>query len=187
MTSPVRHRARWVAAIAAAIVLSLGGAPAASAGSGSGSSGSGSSGSGGGGAVSVTSDFALSANYQASSFFGRLVRGGLLTCALCTTSVEPRYPVTGFTTGWDSNSIGLASLGGFAGTVTISVTGLSEGVSSQTATTVTVPRRGSTSTPFRLLAAADAPLVDFTAVVIATGGGKTHTVALPVSVVDHLP
>jgi hypothetical protein len=100
--------------------------------------------------------------------------------------VEPRYPVTGFTPGWDSNSIGLVSLGGFAATVTISVAGLPESVSSQTATAITVPRRGAASTPFRLHAATG-PLADFTAVVTATGGGRTHTVALPVSVVDDLP
>ena len=84
--------------------------PRSSGGSGSGSA----SGSGGGAA-----DFALTVNYQPPAFTGYLVRGGLLSCALCTTSVEPRYRVTGFTPGWDSNTVGVVSLNGFSGAVTL--------------------------------------------------------------------
>jgi hypothetical protein len=182
MSSTSRHSARVLAALGTAVTLALAAAPAALAGSGSGSGGSGGGGSGG-----AVADFALSANYKAPSFFGRLVRGGLPTCALCTTSVEPRYPVTGFTIGWDSNSIDIASLGGFSGPIALEVGGLPAGVSSQTAPTVTVPRRGAVSTAFRLSAAAGASPGSFDAIVRATGGNRTHSVVLPVQVVEQLP
>jgi hypothetical protein len=175
-----RRRGAGLAWLAAVVVV-MAASPAATAGSGSGSGG------GSGGSGGQAADFAFTANYQPPAFVGHLVRGGLLSCALCTTSVEPRYRVTGFTPGWDSNSLGVVSLNGFSDAVTLEVTGLPAGVSSLTATSVSVPRRGATSTPFRLLASATAAIGDATVTVRATGGGRVHTIALPISVADALP
>jgi len=185
MLTRKRRHAGAVTAACAAMALMLSTAPAALGGSGSGSGGSSGSGSGGGG--NAAANFVVGANYSPPNFFGRLVRGGLPTCLTCTTSVEPRYPVTGFTTGWDSNFIGVTSLNGFSGTVTIQVQGLPAGVVSRTATSVTVPRGGATSTPFALRAGSDAALGDFTVTVRATAGTRTHSVMLPVTLTDALP
>jgi hypothetical protein len=166
----------------AALVVALAASPAAIAASGSGSGSGGSGGSGG-----AAADFALTGNYKPPVFVGHLVRGGLLGCAFCTTSVEPRYPVTGFTPGWDSNVLGVVSLNGFAGDVTLDVAGLPAGVSSQTATSLRVPRGGAATTPFSLRASASAATGTATVTVRATGGGRVHTIALPISVADALP
>jgi hypothetical protein len=174
-----RGRVAGLAALAAAVVA-VATSPAAIAASGSGSGG-------GGGSRAAAGDFALSANYKPPVFVGQLVRGGLLSCALCTTSVEPRYPVTGFTPGWDSNSLGLVSLNGFAGDVTVELTGLPAGVSSQTATSMRVPRGGAATTPFSLRASASAATGGATVTVRATGAGRVHTITLPISVADSLP
>jgi hypothetical protein len=120
-------------------------------------------------------------------FAGHLVRGGLLACAFCTTSVEPRYPVTGFTRGWDSNVLEIVSLNGFAGDVTLGIAGLPAGVSSHTAAGVRVPRGGAATTPFSLRAGASAATGTATVTVRATGGGRAHTITLPISVADALP
>jgi hypothetical protein len=120
-------------------------------------------------------------------FAGHLVRGGLLACALCTTSVEPRYPVTGFTRGWDSNALAVVSLNGFAGDVALGLTGLPAGVSSQTAASVRVPRGGAATPPFSLRASASAATGPATVTVRATGGGRVHAITLPISVADALP
>ena len=193
MTTILRSRAGWGLALAllAAVVLGLAAGSSAFAASGSGSSGSGSSGStsgsGSSGGGSATADFAFSANYKPPFFVGYVVRGGLLSCAACTGSYEPRYRVTGFTLGWDGNTLGFTSLDDFSGPVTIEITGLPAGVASETATSVTVPRRGSVGTALHLSAASSAPLSPATITVRATGGGTVHTIALPIEVVDALP
>ena len=169
--------------LAALAALFLVAGSSAIAGSGSGSSGSGSSGSGSGG---TTTDFAFSANYK-PPFVGYVVRGGLSACSTCTSLVDPHYRVTGFTLGWDSNSLGFTSLNGFSGTVGVQVTGLPDGVTSETATSVTVPRGGSTGTPLRVRASTSAPLGSFTITVRAFTATKTHTITLPIEVVDSLP
>ncbi len=177
----------------AAGVLALGLLIAASspavAGSGSGSggsSGSGSSGSGSSGSSSSAADFALTANYKAPSFVGHVVRGGLPSCAGCTTAVEPRYVGTSFSCFYDSNTISLVSLNDFSGDVRLEVLNLPAGVTSQTATKLTVSRRGVVSTPFKLQASGDAALGDATAMVRATSGSIVHTLNLPISVADQL-
>jgi hypothetical protein len=167
----------------AALALSAGSSALAASGSGSGGSGSGSSGGSGSGSGG---DFAFGANYQ-SPAVGYLVRGGLLSCPTCTTSTEPRYRVTGFTLGWDGNSLGFTSLNDFSGTVSIQVSGLPADVSSETATSVSVPRRSSVSTPLRLRAASTAALGEATITVRASGGGRTHSIQVPVAIVDALP
>jgi hypothetical protein len=180
LTSFARRPARGAGLGAlAALVVTLAASPAAGAASGSGS--------GTGGSGGRAADFALTANYQPPGFVGSLVRGGLLSCALCTTSVEPRYPVSGFRVGWDSNSLGVMSLDGFAGTVALEVTGLPAGVSSQTAASVSVPRRGAASTPFSLRASASAATDGSVVTVRAVGGGRVHSITLPISVGDSLP
>ncbi|HEX2105744.1 MAG TPA: hypothetical protein VHF51_18975 [Solirubrobacteraceae bacterium] len=164
----------------AAVVVAVATSPAAVAASGSGSGGSAGSG-------AAAADFALTAKYKPPVFIGHLVRGGLLSCAFCTTSVEPRYPVTGLTPGWNSNFLGVVSLNGFAGDVTLAVTGLPAGVSSHTATSVRVPRGGATTTPFSLRASSSAVTGTATVTVRAVGGGRVHTMPLPISIADALP
>ena len=137
--------------------------------------------------AAVAPDFALSANYG-PSFIGNIVRGGLENCPGCTTSVEPRYLVTSFgECFFDSNTISLVSLNDFQGVVTLQVLNLPPGVSSQTATSLNVPRRSAVSTPFKLSAAIDAALSNATVTVRATSGGIVHDLALPISVGDALP
>jgi hypothetical protein len=160
------------------------------AGSGSGSgggSGSGSSGSGSSGSSGSVGDFALSANYTAPTFVGYVVRGGLSSCPECTTAVEPRYVGRSFSCFYDSNSISLVSLNDFSGVVRLEVLDLPDGVTSQTATSLNVPRRGAVGTPFKLQASGDAALGDATVKVRATSGSIVHTLNLPISVADQLP
>jgi hypothetical protein len=189
-----KGRSGLVLVVLAAGVLALGLLIAAStpavAGSGSGSggtSGSGSSGSGSSGSSSSAADFALTANYMPPSFVGYVVRGGLSSCAGCTTAVEPRYVGRSFSCFYDSNSIDLVSLNGFSGDVRLEVLDLPAGVASQTATKLTVPRRSAVSTPFKLQASGDAALGDATVTVRATSGSIVHTLDLPISVADQLP
>ena len=175
------------AALLLLVSLALSSAPAL-AGSGSGSGGSSGSGSGGSGSGSTTrGDFSLTANYRPPGFVGHLVRGGLPDCPTCTTAVEPRYLGTSFSCFYDSNTLDLVSLNDFSGTVVLDVLNLPPGVTSQTATSVVVPRRGAVSTPFRLHADPGAPLGDATVTVRATSGGLLHTLVLPIRVADQLP
>ena len=175
-----------------AVRLALGaGSPAlagSGSGSGGGSGGSGSgSGSGGGSGSASRGDFTLGANYQPPTFVGHLVRGGLTSCPGCTTAVEPRYVGASFSCFYDSNSLGLASLNDFSGTVTLEVLDLPPGVTSQTATSVVVPRRGAASTPLWLRADSGAALGSATVAVRTTSGALVHTLRLPISVADQLP
>jgi hypothetical protein len=132
-------------------------------------------------------DFALTANYKPPSFVGYVVRGGLPSCAGCTTAVEPRYVGASFDCFYDSNTISLVSLNSFGGDVRLEVLNLPAGVTSQTATKLTVPRRGIVSAPFELQASGDAALGDATLTVRATSGSIVHTLDLPISVADQLP
>jgi len=187
-------RSGLVLLVLAAGILALGlliaaSAPAvAGSGSGSGgSSGSGSSGSGSSGSAGSAPDFALTANYKPPSFVGYVVRGGMSGCANCTTAVEPRYVGRSLSCFYDSNSIDLVSLNGFSGDVRLEVLDLPAGVASQTATKLTVPRRGAVGTPFKLQASGDAALGDVNVTVRATSGSIVHTLDLPISVADQLP
>ena len=135
---------------------------------------------------SLVADVSFGANYD-PPFVGYVIRGGLLSCPTCTTSTEPRYRVTGFTLGWDANSLDFVSLNDFSSTVAIEVSGLPAGVWSETATSVTVPRRGAVSTGLRLRASSTAALGDATITVRASEGGKVHTIELPITIVDALP
>jgi hypothetical protein len=99
------------------------------AGRGSGSGGSsGSTGSGSSGSSSSVADFAFTANYKPPSFVGYVVRGGLPSCAGCTTAVEPRYVGASFDCFYDSNTISVVSSNGFGGDVKIEVLNLPAGV-----------------------------------------------------------
>jgi hypothetical protein len=187
-------RSRLMLVALAAGVLALGlliaassPAVAGSGGGSGGSSGSGGSGSGSSGSSSSAADFALTANYKPPSFVGYVIRGGLPSCAGCTTAVEPRYVGKAFSCFYDSNTISLVSLNDFSGDVRLEVLNLPAGVTSQTATKLTVPRRGVVSTPFKLQASGDAAVGDATAMVRATSGSIVHTLNLPISVADQLP
>jgi hypothetical protein len=174
-----------LAAGALALGLLIAASSPAAAGSGSGSGGS--SGSGPSGSSNSVADFALTANYKPPSFVGYVVRGGLPSCAGCTTAVEPRYVGASFDCFYDSNTISLVSLNGFGGDVKLEVQNLPAGVTSQTATKLTVPRRGVVGAPFKLQASGDAALGDATVTVRATGGSIVHTLDLPILVAGQLP
>jgi hypothetical protein len=174
-----------LAAGALALGLLIAASSPAAAGSGSGSGGS--SGSGPSGSSNSVADFALTANYKPPSFVGYVVRGGLPSCAGCTTAVEPRYVGASFDCFYDSNAISLVSLNSFGGDVKLEVLNLPAGVTSQTATKLTVPRRGVVSAPFKLQASGDTALGDATLTVRATSGSMVHTLDLPISVADQLP
>jgi hypothetical protein len=184
-----KGRSGLVLVMLAASVLTLGVLIAASspavAGSGSGSGGS--SGSGSSGSSSSVGDFALTANYKPPSFVGYVVRDGLPSCAGCTSAVEPRYVGASFGCFYDSNTISLVSLNDFSGDVKLEVLNLPGGVTSQTATKLTVPRRGVISTPFKLQASGNAALGDATLTVRVTSGSIAHTLDLPITVADQLP
>jgi hypothetical protein len=170
------------------LILVISVSSSAVAGSGSGSrDGSGSSGSGSSGSSTSVGDFALTANYKPPSFTGHLVRGGLPSCVGCTTAVEPRYVGASFGCFYDANTISLVSLNDFSGDVRLEVSNLPAGVTSQTATKLTVSRRSVVSTPFKLHASGDAPLGDATVTVRATSGSIVHTLNLPILVADRLP
>ena len=183
-----KGRSGLVLVVLAAGVLVLGLLIAASspavAGSGSGSGGS--SGSGSSGSSGSVGDFVLGANYKAPTFVGYVVRGGVPSCVGCTTAVEPRYVGASFDCFYDSNTISLVSLSDFSGDVKLEVLNLPAGVTSQTATKLTVPRRGVVSTPFKLQASGDAALGNATLTVRTTSGSIVHTLALPISVADQL-
>ena len=174
-----------LAAGALALGLLIAASSPAAAGCGSGSGGS--SGSGPRGSSNSVADFALTANYKPPSFVGYVVRGGLPSCAGCTTAVEPRYVGASFDCFYDSNTISLVSLNSFGGDVKLEVLNLPAGVTSQTATKLTVPRRGVVSAPFKLQASGDTALGDATLTVRATSGSMVHTLDLPISVADQLP
>ena len=107
-----------LAAGAIALGLLIAASPPAVSGSGIGSSGSSSS----------VADFAFTANYKPPTFVGYVVRGGLPSCAGCTTAVEPRYVGASFDCFYDSNTISLVSSNGFGGDVKIEVLNLPAGV-----------------------------------------------------------
>jgi hypothetical protein len=176
-----------VALAAGALALGLLIAASSPAAAGSGSDSGGSSGSGPSGSSSSVADFALTANYKPPSFVGYVVRGGLPSCAGCTTAVEPRYVGASFDCFYDSNTISLVSLNSFGGDVKLEVLNLPAGATSQTATKLTVPRRGVVSAPFKLQASGDTALGDATLTVRATSGSMVHTLDLPISVADQLP
>ncbi len=179
--------AALVAGVFALILLISVSSPAV-AGSGSGGgSGSGDSGSGSSGSPTSVADFALTANYKSPSFVGHVVRGGFPSCVGCTTAVEPRYVGTSFDCFYDSNTINLVSLNDSSRDVRLEVQNLPAGVTSQTATMLTVPRKGVISTPFKLQASGDAALGDATVTVRATSGSIVLTLDLPISVADQLP
>ena len=107
-----------LAAGAIALGLLIAASPPAVSGSGIGSSGSSSS----------VADFAFTANYKPPTFVGYVVRGGLPSCAGCTTAVVPRYVGASFDCFYDSNTISLVSLNGFGGDVKLEVLNLPAGM-----------------------------------------------------------
>ena len=137
-------------------------------------------------------DFALTANYKPPTFTGFLIRGETWDphplCNLCVTYGGPHYvvndPLGCF---YDSNSISVVSLNDFQGTVTLAILNLPPGVTSQTATSVLLPRRSAASTAFKLTAATNATVGSATVTVQATSGALVHTIDLPISVGDQLP
>jgi hypothetical protein len=168
-----------------ALILLIGASSPAVAGSGSGSGGS--SGSGWSGSSNSVADFALTANHKPPSLVGHVVCGGLPSSVGCTTAVGPRYVGKFFDCFLDSNTTSLVSLNEFSGDVRMEILNLVGGVTSRTPTTLTVPRRGDVSTPFKLQASGDAALGDATVTVRATSGSLVHTLDLPISVADQLP
>lgn len=141
-------------------------------------------------AAKAPPDFALSVNYKAPAFVGHLVRGAVPStpCGVCNGQALPQPAVfvpSSFGPFFDWNSISLVSLNDFSETVTLEVLNLPAGVTSLMPATLTVPRRGAVSTPFKLQAASGAALGDTTVTIRATSGALSHAVDLPVKVADQ--
>jgi hypothetical protein len=141
-----------------------------------------------GGTTTPPPDFALGV---AASY---IVPGGFPTCPdyyNCNPdrNWEPRELTVGFfgITGYQGATLVLQSLNGFSGTVTLELLNLPPGVTSQTATTMTVAANATTSTPFKLQASATTPTGDYTVTVRVTGGSLVHEWSAPLHVVDPLP
>lgn len=142
-------------------------------------------------AAKASPDFALSVNFSSPTFFvGHLVRGAVpgTPCGSCNGGAlaQPAYFVPDvFGAFFDTNSIGVVSLNDFQGPVTLQILNLPAGVTSLTATPVTVPRRGAVTTPFKLQADSAAALGNFTVTLRATSGALVHTVDLRIVVADQ--
>lgn len=136
-------------------------------------------------------DFSICCND--STIPGFLVQGGLPTCPAfdnCAPnpSFEPRYFSCGFSDcGYNNASVVLSSINGFAGSVTLQVLGLPAGVTSQTATTVTLNGNSTTYTDFSLQAAATAVPGDYLVTVRATSDALVHDAQHLIRVVAQLP
>jgi hypothetical protein len=157
----------------------------------------GGTGGGGGGTPAPTpapapADFALSVNYASPSFVGNLVRGAAFgtPCNQCNGGAvpQPAYVVADpFGCFYDWNQISVTSLNGFTGTVNLSLLNVPGGVTSFTATSLSLPQAGSTSTPLKLLASTGAAVGTTTIALQGTSGTLVHTVSLDLSVADQLP
>lgn len=124
---------------------------------------------------------------------GYLVRGGLPECdpaSNCGThNWEPRYFSCGFTAcGFDGAFVSISASGGFSGKITLEITDLPPGVTSQTATSVQIKKnRTFVVTGFVLSAASSAPTGDFLVTVRGTSGSLVRERQRLVRIVDQLP
>ena len=140
-----------------------------------------------------------------------LVRGGLPTCDSsnnCTGGLtQPKTLLPSGAPAWVSTVLQVDTMGsdgfdsGFRGTVSFQLSGLPAGVTSQTAasttitdnTTVVIDEGGfletvnGTDTTLQLSADSTVPLGTFSVTVTATSGSLSHSVTIPVNVVDSLP
>ena len=135
-------------------------------------------------------DFALWTNRMSPWWTGYLVRGGLrkVDCPLCQSDFEPRYVTFDYgECSYANNTIDLVSLNGFEGTITLEILNLPSGVTSQTATSVFLPRQYAASTGLALEASTTSALGDATITVRGTSGSIVHTVDHFISVVDQMP
>lgn len=146
---------------------------------------------GGGGGGGGGADFSICCNDSTTPGF--LVRGGLATCpafdnCFPNPSFEPRYFSCGFSDcGYNNASVVLTSLNGFAGTVGLQLLNLPAGVTSQTATSVTLAKDATTYTNFSLQAASTAVPGDYLVTVRATSGALVHDAPHLIRIVDQLP
>lgn len=169
--------------VAMAALALAGTAEPASADSGSGGGGGG----GGGGAQ----DFSICCDTSTTPGF--LVQGGLATCPAfdnCSPnpSFEPRYFSCGFwDCGYNNAVVVLTSLNGFAGTVNLQLLNLPAGVTSQTATSVTLAANATNYQDFKLQAASGAQPGDYLVTVRATSGALVHDAAHLIRIVTQLP
>jgi len=140
-----------------------------------------------------------------------LVRGGLPTCDSsnnCTGGLtQPKTLLSSGAPAWVNTVLQVDTMGsdgfdsGFRGTVSFQLSGLPAGVTSQTAasttitdnTTVVIDEGGfletvnGTDTTLQLSADSTVPLGTFSVTVTATSGSLSHSVTIPVNVVDSLP
>jgi hypothetical protein len=136
-------------------------------------------------------DFSICCND--SSTPGFLVVGGLATCPAfdnCAPnpSFEPRYFSCGFSScGYGNASVVLTSLNGFSGTVSLQMLNLPAGVTSLTATSVTLATNATAYTDFTLQAASNAVPGDYLVTVRATSGTLVHDAQHLIRVVEQLP
>jgi len=121
---------------------------------------------------------------------GYLVRGGLrkVDCPLCQGDFEPRYVTFDYgECSYANNTIDVVSLNGFEGTITLEVLNLPPGMTSQTATSIFLPRQYAASTGMALEASTTSALGDATITIRGTSGSIVHTVDHFISVVDQMP
>ena len=160
-------------------------------------------------ARAATGDFEIQA--QAFQTTAWLVRGGLQTCDSsnsCTGGLtQPKTLLPSGAPAWVNTVLQVDTMGsdgfdsGFRGTVSFQLSGLPAGVTSQTAasttitdnTTVVIDEGGfletvnGTDTTLQLSADSTVPLGTFSVTVTATSGSLSHSVTIPVNVVDSLP
>ena len=136
-------------------------------------------------------DFLITANYQPSAFTGFLAQGAKpgSPCSNCNGGLpEPAYLANSLGCFYDSNSMTIFPLNGFLGTVNLKLSGLPSGVTSRTATSVTVTRIGYPAIfTFELKASSTATLGNATVTITGTSGSIVHTIQMPISVGTVLP
>ena len=161
-------------------------------------------------ARAATGDFEIAAQRGADGA-AYLVRGGLPACDStnnCTGGLtQPKTLLPSGAPAWVNTVLQVDTMGsngfdsGFRGTVSFQLSGLPAGVTSQTAasttitdnTTVVIDEGGfletvnGTDTTLQLSADSTVPLGTFSVTVTATSGSLSHSVTIPVNVVDSLP
>jgi hypothetical protein len=138
-----------------------------------------------------TPDFRLDYNTYGYTDRGYVVRGGLPTCALCRAEWEPRFiDRSSEECFYGSNHFKLTSLNGFEGTVYIGAASIiPNGVTSEMAPSVFLPKGETVLVPFVLKAASDASGFGLVLVQAIGQGGTTptHSIYHEIYVVDQMP
>ena len=127
-----------------------------------------------------SADFSFNLNLKPQyGWVGYLVRSG---------DAGPLYEMNSYgSCFWTTNWLGMVSLNGFEGDVTLEVLNLPPGITEEMPASAFVPRGGAKVVTVALRATAAAALGDVTVTLRGTSGTIVHTVDLPFMVVDQLP